>query len=163
MALYTAETLWLRGEQIFLDKRYSRRHVIQFDGGEDLIGSSSPQSVPLPMSDPAGVDPEELFISSLSSCHMLWFLYIAALKKFCVDRYFDAVSGLMEKNDKGKMWMSVVTLKPDVVFSGPHMPTRDEIETMHQQAHEECFIANSVKTDVRIEPVYGETNVEASI
>jgi organic hydroperoxide reductase OsmC/OhrA len=156
MAEYSAEILWHRGEQTFLDKRYSRRHVIQFDGGVEIMGSSSPQSVPLPMSDPSAVDPEELFISSLSSCHMLWFLIIAARNKFCVDRYSDSVSGVLEKNAHGKTWMSTVTLKPDVLFSGSNVPTREEIEKMHQEAHEECFIANSVRTDIRIEPVYGE-------
>jgi organic hydroperoxide reductase OsmC/OhrA len=154
MAQYTAEILWLRGQQVFLDKRYSRRHVIKFDGGVEIVGSSSPQSVPLPMTDPAAVDPEEMFVASLSSCHMLWFLFIAARNKFCVDRYSDAVSGTLEKNAQGKTWMSTVTLKPDVVFSGSNVPTHEEIEKMHQEAHAECFIANSVRTEIRIEPVY---------
>lgn len=152
MAQYTAEILWLRGEQTFLDKRYSRRHVIRFDGGVEFVGSSSPHSVPLPMTDPAAVDPEEMFIASLSSCHMLWFLFIAARNNFCVDRYSDSVSGVMEKNAQGKTWMSSVTLKPNVLFSGHKVPTREEIVKMHEEAHGECFLANSVKTDVRIEP-----------
>jgi organic hydroperoxide reductase OsmC/OhrA len=154
MAHYTAEVLWLRGEQPFLDNRYSRRHALRFDGGVEVPGSSSPHVVPVPMSDAAAVDPEEAFVASLSSCHMLWFLAIAAKRKFRVDRYFDAATGVMEKDAQGKLAMTVVTLKPQVTFSGEHQPTREQIDTMHDEAHEECFIANSVKTDVRCEPVY---------
>lgn len=85
---------------------------------------------------------------------MLWFLSIAAKRKFCVDRYFDAAIGVMEKNSEGKMVISVVTLKPEVHFSGDHVPTREQIDSLHLEAHKECFIANSVKTEVRCEPVY---------
>ena len=105
------------------------------------------------MSDASAMDPEEAFVASLSSCHMLWFLSIAAKQKFCVDRYFDAAVGVMERNTEGKMAMSVVTLRPEVHFSGERLPTREQIDQMHHEAHQECFIANSVKTDVRCEPV----------
>ena len=155
MTSYTAQTLWLRGEQNFLDNRYSRKHVLRFDGGTEVAGSSSPHVVKLPYSDATAVDPEEMFVSSLSSCHMLWFLSIAVERKFRVDRYFDAASGIMEKNANGKLVVSVVTLRPDVQFSGEHLPTRADIGAMHHAAHEECFIANSVKTQVLCEPVYG--------
>jgi organic hydroperoxide reductase OsmC/OhrA len=154
MAAYTAEISWQRNGEDFLGNRYSRRHVIRFDGGAVLAGSSSPHVVPLPMSDASAVDPEEAFVASLSSCHMLWFLSIAAKYKFCVDRYIDAASGVMAKNAAGKMAMTVVTLRPDVVFSGEKLPTRAEIATLHHEAHESCYIASSVKTDVRCEPVY---------
>lgn len=100
-----AEVLWLRGDQPFIDNRYSRKHVLRFDGGAEVPGSSSPHVVPVPMSDASAVDPEEAFIASLSSCHMLWFLAIAAKRKFCVDRYFDSASGVMEKNADGKLWI----------------------------------------------------------
>jgi organic hydroperoxide reductase OsmC/OhrA len=106
------------------------------------------------MSDAAAVDPEEAFVSSLSSCHMLWFLSLAAKRRFCVDRYFDAAVGVLEKNSDGRMIMSVVTLKPEVHFSGDPAPTREQIDELHDQAHRECFIANSVKTEVHCEPVY---------
>jgi organic hydroperoxide reductase OsmC/OhrA len=155
MTSYTTQTLWLRGEQNFLDNRYSRRHVLRFDGGTEVPGSSSPHVVKLPYSDATAVDPEEAFVSSLSSCHMLWFLSIAVERKFRVDRYFDAASGIMEKNANGKLVVSVVTLRPDVQFSGEHLPTRADIDAMHHAAHEDCFIANSVKTQVLCEPVYG--------
>ncbi|MGC1172305.1 OsmC family protein [Polaromonas sp.] len=155
MTHYTAEVLWLRNEGDFAGNRYSRRHLLRFDGGLEVPGSSSPHVVPLPMSDASALDPEEAFVSSLSSCHMLWFLSIAAKRKFCVDRYFDAAEGVMEKNADGKMAMTVVTLRPDVEFSGERQPTRGELDRLHHEAHDACFIANSVKTEVRCEPVYG--------
>ncbi len=154
MAHYTAEVLWLRNGGDFQGNRYSRRHLLRFDGGLQVPGSSSPHVVPLPMSDASALDPEEAFVASLSSCHMLWFLSIAAKRKFCVDRYFDAATGIMDKNPDGKMAMTVVTLRPDVAFSGERLPTREELDRLHHEAHEACFIANSVKTDVRCEPVY---------
>lgn len=154
MSEYTAEVLWQRGDQDFLANTYSRRHSLRFDGGAEVAGSSSPHVVPLPFSDASAVDPEEAFVASLSSCHMLWFLTMAVKRKFCVDRYFDAATGVMEKNAEGRMAMTVVTLRPQVTFSGANMPTREQIDHMHHRAHEECFIANSVKTDVRCEPVY---------
>ncbi len=156
MSHYAAETLWERQDATFLDNRYSRRHVLRFDGGLEVPGSSSPSVVPVPMSDASALDPEEAFVSSLSSCHMLWFLTMAVKRKFCVDRYFDAATGVMEKNAEGKVAMTVVTLHPEVTFSGEKLPTRAELDKMHHDAHEACFIASSVKTDVRCEPVYGD-------
>ncbi len=155
MSTYTSQTLWLRGEQNFLDNHYSRQHVLRFDGGFEVVGSSSPHVVPLPFSDASAVDPEEMLIASLSSCHMLWFLSVAIKRKFCVDRYFDAASGVMDKNADGKLFVSVVTLRPDVQFSGDRLPSRGEIDAMHHAAHADCFIANSVKSQVLVEPVHG--------
>lgn len=154
MGNHTAEVTWLRGEQVFLDKRYSRRHTLRFDGGVEVPGSSSPHVVPVPMSEVAAVDPEEAFVSSLASCHMLWFLSIAAARRYRVDRYFDSAIGDMEKNADGRMAITVVTLRPRVFFSGDHVPTREQVERMHHLAHEECYIANSVRTEVRCEPVF---------
>ena len=154
MSHYTAETLWERKDADFLDNRYSRRHLLRFDGGLEVPGSSSPSVVPLPMSDASALDPEEAFVSSLSSCHMLWFLTMAVKRKFRVDRYFDAATGVMEKNAEGKVAMTVVTLHPEVTFSGERQPSREELDKLHHDAHEACFIANSVKTEVRCEPVY---------
>ncbi len=156
MSEYTAEIVWQRGEQDFFKGRYSRRHLMRFDGGAEVAGSSSPHSVPLPMSDAAAVDPEEAFVASLASCHMLWFLAIAAKRKFCVDRYTDAAFGVMAKNEQGKIAMTVVTLRPAVVFSGERLPTREQLNQLHHEAHEECFIANSVRTEVRCEPVFAD-------
>jgi organic hydroperoxide reductase OsmC/OhrA len=153
---YTAQVLWQRDGQDFTGNRYSRRHLIRFDGGAEVPGSSSPHVVPVPFSDPAAVDPEETFVASLSSCHMLWFLSLAAREGFCVDRYADTAEGVMARNAAGKMAMTVVTLRPEVVFSGDKRPTRAELDELHHRAHEECFIANSVTTDVRCEPVHGD-------
>ena len=153
MAQYTANIVWQREGQDFLDNRYSRKHLLRFDGGVEVAGSSSPHVVPLPMSDAAAIDPEEAFVASLASCHMLWFLSIAAKRRFCVDRYLDSAVGVMAKNEQGKMAMTVVTLRPAVSFSGEHQPTRAQIEALHHEAHEACYIANSVKTEVRCEPV----------
>jgi organic hydroperoxide reductase OsmC/OhrA len=147
-----AKVIWERGDQNFLDSRYSRAHRWRFDGGAEVPGSSSPHVVPVPMSDPKAVDPEEAFVASLSSCHMLWFLSLAAQKGFRVDRYADDAEGVMAKNAQGKRAVTRVTLRPAVEFSGEKIPTRQELEALHHKAHEECFIANSVKTEVRVEP-----------
>lgn len=154
MAQYFAEVIWLRGEQDFVSNRYSRRHLLRFDGGAEIAGSSSPHVVPIPMSDATAVDPEELFVGSISSCHMLWFLAIAAKRKFCVDRYHDNAEGIMENNAQGKMVISVVTLRPAATFSGEQIPTQEQIQELHHLAHDECFIANSVKSEIRCEPVF---------
>jgi organic hydroperoxide reductase OsmC/OhrA len=155
MATYSAEVSWSRGDQKFVDNRYSRKHVLKFDGGAEVPGSSSPHVVPLPFSDATAVDPEEAFIASLASCHMLFFLSIAAARKYRVDGYRDHAIGVMAKNAAGKMVVSTVTLNPEATFSGEKLPTRAEIDAMHHEAHDECFIANSVKTDVRCEPIHG--------
>jgi organic hydroperoxide reductase OsmC/OhrA len=149
--MHTATVVWERGDEPFVDNRYRRRHVIRFDGGAELAGSSSPTVVRPPLSDPSAVDPEEMFIASLSSCHMLWFLSLAAKEKFRVDRYEDEAEGVMEKNAEGKLAMTRVTLRPRVAFSGEKVPSARELERLHHEAHEECFIASSVKADVRIE------------
>ena len=153
MSRYSARIEWARGGEPFLDNRYSRRHRWRFDGAE-VIGSSSPDVVPPPMSEPNAVDPEEAFVASLASCHMLWFLSLAARGRFRVDRYVDDAEGLMEKNAEGRLAITRVTLRPAVEFSGEKLPTREELDGLHHEAHERCFIANSVKTDVRCEPVY---------
>jgi len=150
--MHGATVLWERGEEAFVDRRYSRRHLIRFDGGAEVPGSSSPTVVRPPLSDPAAVDPEELFVASLSACHMLWFLDIAARRGFRVDRYEDEAEGVMEKDAQGKVAVTRVTLRPAVQFSGGKVPTRAELEQLHHDAHEECFIASSVKTDVRCDP-----------
>src|SRR4051812_17775911 len=154
MSHYTAQISWHRDGQDFVGNRYSRRHLIRFDGGAEVVASSSPQLVPVPLSDPAGVDPEEAFVASLASCHMLWFLSTAARQGFCVERYTDNAQGVLARNSEGKMAMTEVTLHPEVLFSGPKQPTREQLDQLHHKAHEECYIANSVKTDVRCEPVF---------
>ena len=152
MSTYTAEIRWSRGEQKFTDNRYNRAHTWHFDGGVMVHASSSPSVVPLPMSDPTAVDPEEAFIASLSSCHMLWFLSIAAKQGYTVDAYADEASGLMAKNPAGKLAMTSATLRPLVAFGGAKRPDRTALDALHHAAHEECYLASSVRTTITIEP-----------
>jgi len=153
MATYQADIRWTRGDQDFLSNRYSRRHVIRFDGGIEVPGSSSPHVVPVPLSDPAAVDPEEAFVASIASCHMLWFLAIAVKRQYTVDRYTDSAVGVMGKNSAGKEYVARVMLRPEVAFSGDRFPDAEELRALHHRAHEECFSANSVLTEILCEPV----------
>ncbi len=149
---------WSRHGEKFIDNRYSRGHRWRFDGGVDVPASSSPHVVPVPMSVRAAVDPEEAFVASLSSCHMLWFLSIAARRGFVVESYRDEAIGVMAKDASGKIAMTQVTLRPDVRLAGDKQLTDEELAAIHHEAHDECFIARSVKTEVRCEPVTsGET------
>lgn len=153
MGEYTAVIQWKRAGANFTNNRYSREHLWRFDGGIEVPASSSPQVVPLPMSVVAAVDPEEAFVASLSSCHMLWFLSIAAKRGFVVDNYRDEAIGIMARDSSGRMAMTLVTLRPAVDFGGEKVPAADELITLHHEAHEQCFIANSVRTEVRCEPI----------
>jgi len=149
MSEYFAKVNWLRAsDENYIDNKYSRGHEWSFDGGATVAASSSPHVVPLPYSVEANVDPEEAFVASLSSCHMLFFLSIAAKRKYVVDAYVDNAVGLMAEDDSGKISMTRVTLKPKVVFSGERQPSMAQLEKMHHQSHEQCFIANSVKTEI---------------
>lgn len=151
MSEYFAAVSWERGHQIFTDNKYSRGHVWNFDGGQSVAASASPHVVPLPYSVEANVDPEEAFVASLSSCHMLFFLSIAAKQGFIVDRYLDRAVGIMQADAEGRMAITNVTLRPKVAFSGEKQPTLAQLEKMHHLAHRQCYIANSVKTAVAIE------------
>lgn len=151
---YFAKVSWQCDSSIFLEGRYSREHVWSFDGGIEVPASSSPSIVPLPFSTESAVDPEEAFVASLSSCHMLWFLSIAAKRGFSVASYTDEAIGTMGLNVDGKLAMLSVTLRPRVIFSGDIQPKAEAIETMHHMAHEECFIASSVKSDVICIPIF---------
>lgn len=150
MSQYTATVTWVRNHEPFIDNKYKRVHQWQFDGGQSIHASASPHIVPAPLSDPTGVDPEEAFLAALSSCHMLWFLSIAAQAGFIVDRYKDQAKGILSKNEEGKEAMTSVTLRPRVTYPKNHHPTEQKDRQMHHQAHERCFIANSVKTTIRI-------------
>ena len=143
---------WRRDNANFVDNKYPRSHTWIFDGGAQVKASSSPHIVPLPMSDATAVDPEEAFVASLSSCHMLWFLSIAAKGNFVVDDYHDDAVGQMGRDLEGRLVMTKVELRPKVSWSGNNIPTLEEVNEMHHHAHAECFIANSVKTEVTISP-----------
>lgn len=150
MAEHKAIIRWKCTSPDFLKGRYSREHTWTFDGGMTVAASSSPSVVPPPGSNPANVDPEEAFVAALSSCHMLSFLYIAGKQGFQVDNYEDEAVGAMAKNEKGIPWVGAVTLHPKVAFGGEKRPTPADEEKLHHLAHEQCFIANSVKTSVTI-------------
>jgi organic hydroperoxide reductase OsmC/OhrA len=153
MSEYHARIVWNRGDSRFTDNRYSRVHEWQFDEGIVVPASASPHVVRPPLSSQAAVDPEEALVAALSSCHMLTFLYLAAKQGFCIDSYEDAAVGVMEKNSQGRLAITRVTLRPDIRFSGEKLPTQADLDALHHGAHEGCYIASSVRTEVRIEPV----------
>jgi len=155
---YTATVSWQRGSsEPFTDNKYSRAHTWVFDGGVTVPASSSPLSVRLPLSRADAVDPEEALVASLSSCHMLTFLYLAAKQGHVIESYDDAAVGIMSKNERGKLFVSKVTLRPRIVFSGPRQPSAAELAQLHHHAHEECYIANSVRTEVVVSDPPGLT------
>ena len=144
MSEHTAVITWERGEDKFSDNRYHRAHRWEFDGGAVVPGAASPHNVSRRFTDATAVDPEEAFVAALSSCHMLWFLNIAARHGYVVDSYRDEAVGVMKKNSLGKIAITEVTLRPHTVFASAISP--DIVNAMHEEAHAECFIANSVKT-----------------
>src|SRR5688572_8442960 len=149
MAEHKAIVRWQRDPQDqFLKGKYSRVHEWSFDGGLTLPASPSPAVVPAPFSNAAHVDPEEAFVAAVSSCHMLTFLYLASRQGFQIDSYEDAAVGTMTKNEKGVPWMSRVVLNPRIVYSGEKVPSPADEAHLHHLAHEQCYIANSVKTEI---------------
>jgi organic hydroperoxide reductase OsmC/OhrA len=149
---YTVTVRWSKGEdEAFSDNKYSRRHSWIFDGGAEVEASASPHVVPVPYACESAVDPEEAFIASLSSCHMLWFLSLAAMKGLVVESYEDEAEGVLDKDGDGRLMMTKVTLRPKIEFGGDNQPTNEEVEALHEAAHDKCFIANSVKTVVTVE------------
>jgi organic hydroperoxide reductase OsmC/OhrA len=154
MTDYLATISWERHGARFVDNRYSRAHQWEFDGGATVPASASPHVVPPPLSDPKAVDPEEAFVAALASCHMLWFLSIAAKRGFRVDAYRDDAVGTMGKNAEGRLAITSVTLRPHTAFAGDVTPTADVVHEMHEEAHRACFIANSVKTELTTMPTF---------
>ncbi len=155
MSNHTARIHWTHDAgdpAAFLGRRYSRRHEWHFDGGAVVPASSSPHVVPPPMSDASAVDPEEAFVAALSSCHMLWFLDVASRAGWAVASYADEAVGVMAPDAQGRLVVSVVTLRPHVVFAGGRQPDAAALQALHHRAHASCFLANSVKTGIRCEP-----------
>jgi len=153
MAEYKATISWARkgSPDDFTRGKYSREHTWTFDGGVTVAGSASPSVVPAPWSNPSAVDPEEALVAAISSCHMLTFVYVAQKAGFVVDSYEDAAVGKMTKSERGSTpWISHVTLTPRIVWGGAKRPTDAEEEHLHHQAHEQCFIAQSVKTEITV-------------
>ncbi len=153
MSIHTATIRWQCDTGNFADDTYSRGHVWEFDGGAVVAASAAPDVVPAPMSIAENVDPEEAFVASLSSCHMLFFLSFAARRGHSIDEYVDEAVGEMQKDDQGRTSITKVTLRPRIVWSGDNLPTEKQKEKLHHQAHNHCFIANSVKTEIVIEAV----------
>ncbi|GGC05446.1 OsmC family protein [Pseudoduganella buxea] len=149
---FEAKLEWQRNGQAFLDQKYSRAHEWIFDGGLRVPASSSPLSVPLPMSVADNIDPEEALVAAASSCHMLFFLSLAAKRGHTVESYSDSAVGLLGKNADGRMALTNITLRPQIVFGGERWPDEDEIAAIHHEAHEKCYVANSLKTEITIEP-----------
>jgi len=154
MSEHKAAISWKRTSPDFLKGKYSREHTWSFDGGITVSASASPSVVPVPHSNPAYVDPEEAFVASVSSCHMLWFLSLAGQQGFQVDSYHDEAIGVMTKDDHGVLWISAIKLHPRITYSGAKLPTPADEKRLHHQAHERCFIANSIRTQVTV----GDTN-----
>jgi organic hydroperoxide reductase OsmC/OhrA len=150
---YRATVEWKRRDVAFVDNKYSRGHVWRFDAGVEVLASSAPASVPLPYSVAAAVDPEEALVAATSSCHMLFFLDFAAKQGFVVDRYLDEAICSMSRNDHDKLYVSEIVLSPpDVTFGGSKQPSEYELDALHHRAHEECYIANSVKAQIIVRP-----------
>jgi organic hydroperoxide reductase OsmC/OhrA len=148
MAEHKAIITWNAGSGDFLKGQFTREHTWSFDGGLSVPASAAPSVVPPPLSNPEGVDPEEAFVASLSSCHMLTFLFLAYRKGIQVQKYEDEAVGEMAKGENGVPWVSRITLNPKVVYSGDKQPTRDEERQLHQQSHHYCYVANSIKAKV---------------
>ena len=151
MSTYTAKIIWTNDSpETFTKNRYSRAHTWSFDGGMTIPASSSPHAVRLPFSVEEAVDPEEAFVAAISSCHMLTFLWIAAKKGFLIEAYEDNAEGVLAADANGRQSMTEVTLHPDITWGGTEIPTAEQLDEMHHLAHEGCYIANSVKTEIKI-------------
>ncbi|HEY5893803.1 MAG TPA: OsmC family protein [Chthoniobacterales bacterium] len=150
MSEHKAFINWTRNGPDFLKGRYSREHTWRFDSGIEVPASPSPSVVPAPWSNSAAVDPEEAFVAAVSSCHMLTFLFLASRKGFQVDSYSDEAIGVMTKNDSGVPWVSAITLNVRIVYGNDHRPSPADEDALHHAAHEQCFIANSIKTAVTV-------------
>jgi organic hydroperoxide reductase OsmC/OhrA len=149
MAVHTATIEW-RSEGGFAEGRYSRAHRWRFDGGAVVPASASPNVVPPPWSDPAGVDPEEALVASASACHMLWFLHLARDAGLEVVSYRDEARGTMGKDERGRIAVTRITLRPEIEYAGRE-PDADELARLHHDAHDKCFIANSLRSEIAVE------------
>ena len=158
MSEHRATIAWKRTGPDFLKGKYSREHTWSFDGGLTVPASPSPSVVPAPYSNPAGIDPEEALVASISSCHMLTYVYLAQRGGFQVESYEDEAVGMMTRNARGVPWLSRVTLNPRIVYGGERRPSAADEERLHHRAHDECFIANSVKTEIVVQGIAPEAS-----
>jgi len=154
MSTYTAKISWKNDSpDTFTKNRYTRGHTWTFDGGVEVPASSSPHSVRVPFSVEEAVDPEEALVASASSCHMLTFLWVASKNGFVIESYEDNAVGEMTKNENGVEWMSKITLDPKIEWSADKIPSVEELAEMHHQAHEQCYIANSIKPEIVVKGI----------
>jgi organic hydroperoxide reductase OsmC/OhrA len=161
MAQHRARIVWeLQGEE-FASGRYSRVHRWEFDGGLSIPASPAPSVVPVPYADPANVDPEEAYIAAIASCHMLTFLHLASKGGFVVEAYADDAVGTMGRGANGVPWVATVELNPKLKFGGAHRPSSVELDRLHHAAHEQCFIANSIRTEVVV--LRGDSNRDSEV
>lgn len=157
MGDYKAAVRWQISEgEVFTTNRYNRRHEWRFDGGAVVPGSAAPGYLPPALIDESAVDPEEALLASAASCHMLYFLAYAAKAGFSIHSYEDNPVGRVEKNEAGDPWVSRIVMRPDARFVGEKLPTRAEVDELHHRSHKSCIIANSLKSELTIEPEYGE-------
>ena len=157
MGEYTAKVRWQIGEgEVFTTNRYNRRHEWHFDGGAVVAGCAAPGYLPPELIDESAVDPEEALLASAASCHMLYFLAYAAKAGFSIDRYEDNPVGRVEKNEAGDPWVATIVMRPCATFVGDNRPSAEQIDDLHHRAHKSCIIANSLKSEMTIEPVFGE-------
>ncbi len=152
MSTYTANVHWVRGDATFTDQRYQRGHDWRFDGGAVVRAGASPQHVPAECTEAAAVDPEEALVAAASSCHMLWFLALAAKRGFLVDDYADAASATMARDERGRLALTRIVLRPAVRFAPGRAPDAAALERLHHDAHASCYIANSLRGEIAIEP-----------
>ena len=151
MSLHTANITWSRGDSVYTDGKYPRAHTIRFDGGATLLGSPAPDAVRPPLSDPAGVDPEEMLVAATASCHMMFFLDFARKSGHVVDSYTDAPVGRMDQDERGRVAIVEIVLKPVVSFSGDNVPDAAGVALLHHKAHAACFVGNSLRAEIRVE------------
>jgi organic hydroperoxide reductase OsmC/OhrA len=144
---------WRRTTPDFKYPTYDRAHHLRFDEGLEIAATGARANIPASAPYSPGVDPEQALVAAISSCHMLWFLHLACDAKLVVDRYTDRAVGVLAKNRDGKMAITRVTLRPEIAFGAGTQPTREQLDELHEKAHERCFIANSVKSEIVIEPV----------
>ncbi|MGE3465443.1 MAG: OsmC family protein [Pyrinomonadaceae bacterium] len=151
MSTYTAKISWKSdAPDTFTKNRYTRGHSWEFDGGVTVPASSSPHAVRVPYSVEAAVDPEEALVAASSSCHMLTFLWLAATAGFNIESYEDNAVGEMAAMEDGRQWVSTITLDPQIAWTGDKLPTAEDIAHLHHDAHEKCYIANTIRSEIII-------------
>jgi organic hydroperoxide reductase OsmC/OhrA len=152
MGSHSAGVHWSRGEAVFTDQRYSRAHEWRFDGGLRVPAAASPHVVPPECTDAAAVDPEEALVAAAASCHMLWFLSLAARRGFVVDDYADDAAGTLARDERGRQAITRIVLRPRVRFAPDRAPDATALARLHHDAHEACYIANSLRSEIAVEP-----------